>query len=139
MDARQQDLVDDFALFSDWSERYQHLIELGRTLPTYPESKRTPEHLVSGCQSQVWLDIDGDAQSLDIRAASDAAIVSGLLALIVRVYNGRSAQEVVSLEPEFIEAMGLSGHLSMTRRNGLGAVIARVKQHAAIVAAAQSV
>jgi cysteine desulfuration protein SufE len=127
----QQDIADEFAFFSDWTERYQYLIDLGRQLPPFPEAWKTEEHRVHGCQSMVWLVPSGDAARLHFDAASDSAIVSGLIALVLRVYSDRSAREIVDTEPRFIEAIGLAKHLSPTRSNGLAAMLARLKEYAA--------
>ena len=91
---------------------------------------KTDAHKVTGCQSQVWLVPSGDAQRLEFQATSDSAIVSGLIALLLRVYSGRSAAEILATEPTFIEAIGLAKHLSPTRSNGLAAMLAAIKQHA---------
>lgn len=133
IDAAQRELIEEFALFADWSERYQHLIDLGRHLPPYPAEFRDDAHRVQGCQSQVWLHAEGDAAQLQFRAASDGAIVAGLLALLLRVYSGHSARSILDTPPTFIEAIGLGSHLSMTRRNGLAAVLTRIQAHARAV------
>lgn len=126
----QDQIIDEFSLFDDWLDRYQYIIDLGRKLePLQPEEKRD-EVLLDGCQSQVWLLVDGDADRLDFRANSDAAIVSGLIYLMIRVYSGRSAQEILETEPRFIDALGLSEHLSPTRANGLNAMLGAVRGHA---------
>ncbi|GAB3036626.1 MULTISPECIES: SufE family protein [Oleiagrimonas] len=127
----QQDIADEFAFFSDWSERYQYLIDLGRKLPEFPESLKREEFRVHGCQSQVWLVPEGDAACMRFRAISDSAIVSGLIALVLRVYSGRSAQEILDTEPSYIEAIGLAKHLSPTRSNGLVAMLKTLKGYAA--------
>lgn len=124
-------IAEEFGYFSDWTERYQYLIDLGRKLPEFPAEQRIEENRVLGCQSQVWLVADGDATRLDFRAVSDSSIVSGLIALLMRVYSGRSAEEILATEPTFIEAIGLSKHLSPTRTNGLSSMLATVKQRAA--------
>ncbi|MEO8460189.1 MAG: SufE family protein [Dokdonella sp.] len=129
-EAAQLAIADEFGFFSDWTERYQYLIDLGRKLPPFPDGLKTDEVKVTGCQSQVWLIADGDAQRMTFLAISDSAIVTGLIALLLRVYSGRSAQEIVATEPRFIEAIGLAKHLSPTRSNGLAAMLATIKQHA---------
>ena len=129
-DAAQAGIADEFAFFGDWTERYQYLIDLGRKLPPFPDALKTDEHKVTGCQSQVWLVPSGDAQRLEFLAISDSAIVSGLIALLLRVYSGRSASEILATEPKFIETIGLAKHLSPTRSNGLAAMLAAIKQHA---------
>ena len=126
----QQSIADEFSFFSDWTERYQYLIDLGRKLPPFPDALKTEANKVQGCQSQVWLVAEGDRDRLEFRAISDSAIVSGLIALLLRVYSGRPAREIVDTEPLFIEAIGLAKHLSPTRSNGLAAMLKTVKEHA---------
>jgi cysteine desulfuration protein SufE len=121
---------EEFSLFSDWTERYQYLIDLGRKLPPLPAALRIEENRLSGCQSMVWVVPEGDASRLVIHAASDSAIVSGLIALAVRVYSGRGAQEILSTAPDFVAAIGLGTHLSSTRSNGLAALLARIRSYA---------
>jgi cysteine desulfuration protein SufE len=123
-------IAEEFAFFGDWTERYQYLIDLGRKLAPFPDAARTDAYRVNGCQSQVWLLPGGDAQRLEFTATSDSSIVSGLIALLLRVYSGRSATEILATEPHFIEAIGLARHLSPTRSNGLAAMLAAIKQHA---------
>src|SRR3982750_1301014 len=98
-EAAQAAIADEFAFFGDWTERYQYLIDLGRKLPPFPDSLKNDAHKVTGCQSQVWLVPSGDATRLEFQAVSDSAIVSGLIALLLRVYSGRSAAEIVATEP----------------------------------------
>ena len=126
----QQAIVDDFAFLGDWTERYQYLIDLGRKLPPFADALKTEAHKVQGCQSQVWLAADGDRERLEFRAISDSAIVSGLIALLLRVYSGRSAQEILDTEPRFVEAIGLAKHLSPTRSNGLAAMLQAIRARA---------
>ena len=126
----QQSIADEFSFFSDWTERYQYLIDLGRKLPPFPDALKTEANKVQGCQSQVWLVAEGDRDRLEFRAISDSAIVSGLIALLLRVYSGRAAREIIDTEPRFIEAIGLAKHLSPTRSNGLAAMLETVKEHA---------
>lgn len=126
----QAHIVESFAFFSDWSERYQYLIDLGKALPPFPEADKTEEHRLQGCQSQVWVVSSGNADALHFRAISDSAIVSGLVALMLRVYSGRSAREIIETEPAFIDAIGLKSHLSVTRTNGLAALVARMRADA---------
>ena len=129
--AAQADIVDEFSLFSDWMDRYQYLIDLGRKLEPLDESEKTDDALLDGCQSRVWLHIDGDASALRIRANSDAAIVSGLIALLVRVYSGASAADILASQPTFIQDLGLAQHLSPTRANGLNAMLKSIHAAAA--------
>ena len=117
---------DEFAFFSDWAERYQYLIDLGRKLPPLDESLRTEENRLLGCQSKVWIVSGGDASRLDFTAVSDSAIVSGLIYLALRVYSGRSAAEIRETQPTFVADIGLAKHLSPTRSNGLTALLAHI-------------
>jgi len=133
-EAAQSAIVDEFSFFGDWTERYQYLIDLGRKLPPFPDALRTEENKVHGCQSQVWLVASGDRNRLHFQATSDSAIVSGLIALLLRVYSDRSAQEIVDTQPRFIEALGLARHLSPTRNNGLAAMFKTIQDHAQGVA-----
>jgi len=135
--AAQEAIADEFAFLGDWTERYQYLIDLGRKLPAFPEALKTEQYQVQGCQSQVWLVPGGDVQRLDFQAISDSAIVSGLIALLLRVYSGRTAQEILDTEPRFIEAIGLAKHLSPTRSNGLSAMLKTVKAYAQAALGAQ--
>ncbi|SEO60172.1 MULTISPECIES: SufE family protein [unclassified Luteibacter] len=124
-------IAEEFAFFGDWTERYQYLIDLGRQLPPFPDDRKTEENRVHGCQSMVWLIPSGDASKMHFDAASDSAIVSGLIALVLRVYSDRPAQEIVDTPPDFIQQIGLAKHLSPTRSNGLAAMLARLKAYAA--------
>ncbi len=126
----QTEIAEEFAFFGDWTERYQYLIDVGRKLAAFPESAKTDEYKVNGCQSQVWLLPSGNAQRLDFQAISDSSIVSGLIALLLRVYSGRSAEEILATEPHFIESIGLAKHLSPTRSNGLVAMLDTIKRRA---------
>jgi len=128
--AAQDEIISSFELFSEWLDRYQYLIDLGKRLEPLQESEKTDEKLLAGCQSRVWLYLEGDAEEVHIRANSDAAIVSGLIALLINTYSGCSAQQIVSTEPYFIEKIGLAEHLSPTRANGLHAMLQAIKGHA---------
>ncbi|WP_184668845.1 SufE family protein [Rhodanobacter sp. A1T4] len=127
----QREIAEEFAFFGDWTERYQYLIDLGKQLPPFPDNWKTEEHRVHGCQSMVWLVPSGEATNMHFDAISDSAIVSGLIALVLRVYSDRSAQEIVDTQPEFIGTIGLAKHLSPTRSNGLAAMLTQLKQYAA--------
>lgn len=131
----QEEIVRDFAVFDDWSSRYQYLIDLGRQVPPFPEAWKTPNHRVSGCQSQLWLVVSGTPHRVRIDAASDSAIVSGLIALVRRVYDGQPAAAVSASEPQFIQGLGLSDHLVSTRLAGLNALIAAIKDRTNRIAA----
>ncbi len=117
-------------MFSEWLDRYQYLIDLGRKLPALSAEEKTDDKLLAGCQSKVWLYLEGDKDEVLIRANSDAAIVSGLIALLIQVYSGCSAQQILDTEPYFIHEIGLSDHLSPTRANGLHAMLQAIRAHA---------
>ncbi|MFC3715894.1 SufE family protein [Luteimonas soli] len=126
----QQAIKEEFGFFGDWSERYQYLIDLGRKLPAFPEEWKTEEHRLLGCQSMVWIVPSGDARRLDFAAVSDSAIVSGLIYLALRVYSGRSAQDILATPADYIADIGLAKHLSPTRSNGLAALLAFIRDTA---------
>ena len=128
--AEQDAIADEFSFFSDWTERYQYLIDLGRKLPPFPDEAKIEANKVTGCQSQVWLVASGDANRLEFRAISDSAIVSGLIALLLRVYSGRPARAILDTEPRFVDAIGLAKHLSPTRSNGLAAMLKAIREYA---------
>lgn len=130
IDQAQQEIIDEFEFFDDWMDRYQHLIDLGKKLPPLAAEDMNEEYLLAGCQSQVWLIADGDSKHLQFRANSDAAIVSGLIALLLRVYSDRTAEEILASEPVFVDEIGLSQHLSPTRANGLDAMLRAIRNHA---------
>ena len=121
---------EEFAFFGDWSERYQYLIDRGRKLPELPAEWKTEEHRLQGCQSMVWIVVEGDADRLDFHAISDSAIVSGLVYLALRVYSGRSAAEIAATDADYIADIGLAKHLSPTRSNGLAALLAFIRDQA---------
>lgn len=133
-DPIQNEIIDEFGLFDDWMDRYQYLIDLGRKLPDLAPEEMTDDRLLEGCQSQVWFIVEGDADTMRFRANSDAAIVSGLIALLLRVYSGRPAREILELDPYFIDAIGLSRHLSPTRSNGLKAMLDEIRRNARVTA-----
>jgi len=125
--AIQDDIIASFSMFPEWLDRYQYLIDLGRKLPPLSAEEKTDDRLLAGCQSQVWLYLEVDADKVLIRANSDAAIVSGLIALLISVYSGCSAQQIMDTEPYFISEIGLAEHLSPTRANGLHAMLNAIK------------
>jgi cysteine desulfuration protein SufE len=127
----QQEIIDDFSLFEDWMDRYQYLIDLGRRLPEFPDELRTEENRIRGCQSQVWFVPEKKDGRLYFRAISDAAIVSGLIALLLRLYSGKYPQDILDTPPDFVEALQLQSHLSPTRSNGLSSMLAAIRRFAA--------
>lgn len=131
IETAQAELIDEFQLFDNWLDKYQYLIDLGRKLPDFPDEYKTDDYLLQGCQSQVWLRAEPAADRLAFQAISDSAIVSGLIAVLMRVYSDRRPAEILATEPDFIHAIGLDEHLSPTRSNGLQAMIDSIKRHAA--------
>ena len=125
-------LVDEFEFLGDWEERYRYLIEMGQALPGLEDSERTDDTRVQGCVSQVWLVMDeGLDRALILRGDSDAHIVKGLVALLNRLYDGRTPQEALSIEPkEVLGRIGLAEHLSPQRSNGLASMIKRIRAEA---------
>ena len=128
--AAQEELIEEFRFFDDWMDRYQYLIDLGRRLPEFPESDRVEANKIRGCQSQVWFVADNKDGRLEFRAISDAAIVSGLIAVLLRIYSGRRPQEILETPPDFIAALELEQHLSPTRSNGLGSMLKAIRNFA---------
>jgi cysteine desulfuration protein SufE len=126
----QKAIEEEFGYFGDWSERYQYLIDLGRRLPPFPGEWKTEANRIMGCQSMVWVVAEGNAEQLEFHAISDSSIVSGLIYLALRVYSGRTAAEILATTPDYINAIGLSKHLSPTRSNGMAAVLAFIQERA---------
>jgi cysteine desulfuration protein SufE len=133
--AAQQEIIDEFSLFDDWMDRYQYLIDLGRRLPPFPEELRNEENRIRGCQSQVWFVAEEKDGRLYFQAISDAAIVSGLIAVLLRLYSGRYPQDILDTPPDFVAALQLQSHLSPTRSNGLSAMLQAIRRFAAEAAA----
>ena len=126
-----EEIIDEFSFFDDWADRYQHLIDLGRKLPSIPNEYQNESYKLSGCQSTVFFVAKKTEDDLiQFKAQSDAAIVQGLVALILRVYSGRSANEIIDTSPDFLTQIGLDKHLSPTRKNGLASMISKIKSSA---------
>jgi cysteine desulfuration protein SufE len=131
----QNQLIEEFQIFDNWMDRYQYLIDLGKRLPEFPEADRREDNRIKGCQSQVWFVAEKSDDRLDFHAISDAAIVSGLIALLLRVYSGKRAQEIIDTPPDFIGALQLQQHLSPTRSNGLASMLSAIREFAAAAVA----
>ncbi len=104
----QAELVEEFALFDDWMSRYEYVIDLGKTLPEFPDDLKTEQNRIRGCQSQVWLDMEFTDGLLNIKGCSDAAIVSGLVAIVLRVYSGQTPEDILAAKPDFIADIGFT-------------------------------
>ena len=126
----QENIIEEFSFFEDWMDKYQYLIDIGRKLPKMPEEYLRDEFKLKGCQSQVWFVGEANENRLVFRASSDAAIVAGLIAILLRIYSNRTPTEILSVKPSFIADIGLEEHLSPTRKNGLGAMLQSIKQRA---------
>ena len=126
----QADLVDEFEIFDDWMSRYEYVIDLGRQLGEFPEEWKTDENKIRGCQSQVWLNMELRDGKLHIDGMSDAAIVSGLVAIVLRVYSDQAPQDILNTKPDFINDIGFNDHLSPTRSNGLQSMLRTIYQRA---------
>ena len=126
----QQELIQDFELFEDWMDRYQYLIDMGRRLPEFPDEYRNDDNRIRGCQAQVWFVARQDGGRLYFEAISDAAIVSGLIALLLRLYSGRQPQDILDTPPDFVAALELESHLSPTRSTGLASMLTAIRRFA---------
>ena len=123
VDQAQEELVEEFEMFEDWMDRYQYLVDLGRRLPAFPEECRVDANKIRGCQSQVWFVAEMRDGRLHFEAISDAAIVSGLIAVLLRIYSDRRPRDIIESTPDFVAALGLQQHLSPTRSNGLASML----------------
>lgn len=131
----QAELVEEFALFDDWMARYEYVIDLGKQLPEFPSEWKTEENKIRGCQSQVWLNMQLKDGVMHIDGCSDAAIVSGLIAIVLRVYNDQPPEAILTAKPDFIKDIGFTDHLSPTRSNGLHSMLRAIYQKAGQFAA----
>lgn len=122
----QQALLDEFQMFDNWMDRYQYLIDMGKQLPPFPDEWKTEERKIQGCQSNVWMHYRREGEVLHFDAISDAAIVSGLIAILMRIYSARPAKEICATSPHFLQDLGLDKHLSPTRSNGLHAMLEKI-------------
>lgn len=124
---KQQEIIDEFADIDDWMDRYAYIIDLGNSLPPIDEKYKTPEHLIEGCQSRVWLNADYSDGRVHFTADSDAIIVKGIISLLISVLNDHTPDEIINSDLHFIDEIGLSQHLSPTRSNGLVAMVKQMK------------
>lgn len=126
----QDEIIEEFILFDDWMDKYEHLIELSKNLPAIPEKYKTNEYLISGCQSKVWLQAELKDGKVVFTADSDAIITKGIIALLIRVLSGREPGEIINQDLYFIDRIGLKENLSPTRSNGLLAMVKQIKLYA---------
>lgn len=127
----ENEIVDEFSIFDDWLDKYEYIIELGKSLEEYPEDRKTDDKLVKGCQSRVWIDFKVEDGKIFFNADSDAIITKGIISLLVRIYSGRTPQEILSSDFSVVEKIGLKENLSPTRANGLVSMIQMIREIAA--------
>lgn len=123
-------ITEEFSLYDDWLDKYNYLIELGKSLPLIDEQFKTDQYLISGCQSKVWLHAAYENGLINFKADSDAIITKGIVSLLIRVLSGRTPQEIIDAKLEFIDEIGLREHLSPTRSNGLTSMVKQMKFYA---------
>jgi cysteine desulfuration protein SufE len=126
----QNDIIDEFSMFDNWEERYQYMIDLGKTLPLIDEQYKTKEHIIKGCQSKVWVHAEMNNGKVEFTADSDAIITKGIIAILIRVYSNQSPKAIIEANTDFIDKIGLKEHLSPTRANGLVSMIKQLKMYA---------
>ncbi len=127
----ENEIIDEFSVFDDWLDKYEYIIELGKSLEEYPEDRKTDDKLVKGCQSRVWIDFKVEDGKIFFNADSDAIITKGIISLLVRIYSGRTPQEILSSDFSVVEKIGLKENLSPTRANGLVSMIQMIREIAA--------
>nr|WP_255673738.1 SufE family protein [Mangrovimonas futianensis] len=126
----QQDIIEEFSMFDDWEERYQYMIDLGKSLPLIDEKFKTEDHLIKGCQSRVWVNAELKDDKVLFTADSDAIITKGIIAILIRVFSNQNPKDIIEADTEFIDEIGLKEHLSPTRANGLVSMIKQLKMYA---------
>lgn len=126
----QEEIVDEFAMFDDWMQRYEYIIELGKSLPLIDEQYKKDENLIKGCQSRVWLHADKENENIVFTADSDAILTKGIIAVLIRAFSNQNPEEIMNADTSFIDEIGLKEHLSPTRANGLVSMIKQIKLYA---------
>jgi cysteine desulfuration protein SufE len=126
----QEEIIDEFSFFEDWMERYEYIIELGKSLPMIENEFKTDSNLISGCQSKVWLHSEIDGDKIKFTADSDAILTKGIVALLLRVFNNQKPKDILDADLHFVDEIGLKEHLSPTRANGLVSMIKQIKLYA---------
>jgi len=130
IEAIQEELIDEFSMFDDWMQRYEYMIDLGKSLPLIDEELKTDDKLIKGCQSKVWLNSEMKNDKIIFTADSDAIITKGIIAVLVRVFSNQEPQAILDADTDFIDEIGLKEHLSPTRANGLVSMIKQMKMYA---------
>lgn len=126
----QNEIIDEFSMFDDWIQRYEYMIELGKSLPLIDESSKTDDNLIKGCQSKVWVDAKLEGGKIIFKADSDAIITKGIIAILIRVFSNQTPKAILEADTDFIDEIGLKEHLSPTRANGLVSMIKQLKLYA---------
>jgi cysteine desulfuration protein SufE len=126
----QEEIIDEFSMFDDWMERYEYIIELGKSLPIINDQYKLDENLIKGCQSKVWMFSELEKDTVKFTADSDAILTKGIVALLLRVYSGQKPSDILSSDTDFLDKIGLKEHLSPTRANGLVSMIKQIKMYA---------
>ena len=126
----QNDIIEEFSIFEDWMEKYEYMIELGKSLPVIDHIHKTEQNIIKGCQSKVWLHAEFDNKTIKFTADSDAIITKGIIAILIRVFSDQSPSEILNSDSNFIDEIGLKEHLSPTRANGLVSMIKQIKIYA---------
>lgn len=126
----QNEIIDEFSMFDDWMQRYEYIIELGKSLPLIKEEYKTEENLIKGCQSKVWLQGEQKEDKIVFTADSDAILTKGIIAILIRAFSNQKAEDIIKADTEFIDEIGLKEHLSATRANGLVSMIKNIKMYA---------
>jgi len=133
----QDEIVEEFAMFDDWMQRYEYIIELGKTLPLIDEQYKTDDNLIKGCQSKVWLHADINDDVITFTADSDAILTKGIIAILIRTFSNQKAVDVMNADMSFVDEIGLKEHLSATRANGLVSMMKQIKLYAIALQAKQ--
>jgi len=126
----QEEIIDEFSMFEDWMERYEYIIDLGKTIPLIDEQYQTDDNIIKGCQSKVWLHAEENDGKIEFTANSDAILTKGIIALLLRVFSEQTPEEILNSDTTFIDEIGLKEHLSLTRANGLVSMIKQLKMYA---------
>ena len=126
----QNEIIDEFSMFDDWMQRYEYIIELGKSLPLIKEEYKTDENLIKGCQSKVWLQGEEKEDKIVFTADSDAILTKGIIAILIRAFSNQKASDIINADTDFIDEIGLKEHLSATRANGLVSMIKNIKMYA---------
>ena len=126
----QNEIVEEFAMFDDWMDRYEYMIDLGKSIPVIDEQYKTDDNIIKGCQSKVWVHADLDDDKVNFSADSDAIITKGIIAILIRAWSGQQPADIIAADTAFIDEIGLKEHLSPTRANGLVSMIKQLKMYA---------